>query len=123
MNEGELDDEFARWDAMVRKARQEKEAEKMVKGTTDASDNPMRLQSPDLGERFDSVAAQIETVGSAAGDSNDVASDTAKIPGGDAPGKAGESMSEQEPGPYSPSSVYSGPGKNPIFPLQFTQLI
>ena len=123
MNEGELDDEFARWDAMVRKARQEKEAEKVVKGTTDASDNPMHLQSPDLGERFDSVAAQIETVGSAAGDSSDVASDTAKIPGGDAPGKAGESMSEQEPGPYSPSSVYSGPGKNPIFPLKFTQLI
>ena len=55
---------------------------------------PMRLQSLDLGDRFDSLAEHINTMGLAASDNGVKASDTAKLPE-NAPEKAGETMSEK----------------------------
>lgn len=56
---------------------------------------PMRLQSLDLGDKFDSLAEHINTMGLAASDNDVKVSDTAKIPERDAPEKAGETMSEK----------------------------
>ena len=108
MNEEEIDDECARWDAMVRKAREEKEAE--TTGEGDGS-SAVRFQSLelDLGEQFGSVAAQIETIGLATGDKELTATDTAEAPDTDPPEKAIESLS-QDSGLHSPS-VYSEHGK------------
>lgn len=55
---------------------------------------PMRLQSLDLGDRFDSLAEHINTMGLAAIDNDVKVSDTAKIPE-NAPEKAEETMSEK----------------------------
>ena len=108
MNEEEIDDECARWDAMVRKAREEKEAE--MTGDGDGS-SAVRLESLDLdiGEQFGSMAAQIETIGLATGDNELTTSDTAAAPDKNPPEKAIESLS-QDSGLYSPS-VYSEHGK------------
>ena len=108
MNEEEIDDECARWDAMVRKAREEKEAE-----TTNDRDSSsaVRLQSLDLdlGEQFGSVAAQIETIGLATDDNELTTSDAAEAPDTNPPEKAIESLSPAS-GLHSPS-VYSEHGK------------
>ena len=106
MNEEEVDEECERWDAMVRRARHEKETGKaaisldegkmgdMLNENSDRS-SPMRLQSLDLGEKFDSVAEHIKTMGLAAGDSKATVSDTAKTSEPDAPEEAIESPSQK----------------------------
>ena len=108
MNEEEIDDECARWDAMVRKAREEKEAE-----TTNDRDSSSaaRLQSLelDLGEQFGLVAAQIETIGLATDDNALTTSNRAEAPDTNPPEKAIESLSPDS-GLHSPS-VYSEHGK------------
>lgn len=106
MNEEEIDDECARWDAMVRKAREEKEAE-----TTSDRSSAVRLQSLDLdlGEQFGSVAAQIETIGLATSDNELTTSGTAEARGTNPSEKAIESLSPDS-GLHSPS-VYSEHGK------------
>ena len=108
MNEEEIDNECARWDAMVRKAREEKEA-----GTTSEGDGSrvVRLQSLDLdlGEQFGSMAAQIGNIGLATGDKDLTATDTAEGLDTNPPEKAIESLS-QDSGLHSPS-VYSEHGK------------
>ena len=93
MNEEEIDDECARWDAMVREAMEEKEAEGT--GVRDGS-SAVHLQSLDLdlGEQFGSVAAQIETIGLATGDNELTTSDTAEAPDTNPPEKAIESLSQ-----------------------------
>ena len=105
MNEEEIDDECARWDAMVRKARKEKEAE------TTSDRSAVRLQSLDLdlGEQFGSVAAQIETIGLATGDNELTTSGTAEARDTNPSEKAIESLSPDS-GLHSPS-VYSEHGK------------
>lgn len=57
--------------------------------------SPMRLQSLDLGEKFELLAEQIKNVGLAVGDGKVTKSDTAKMPEMDAPEEAVESMSEK----------------------------
>ena len=60
--------------------------------------SPMRLQSLDLGDKFDSLAEQIKTMGLAVGDgevTKVTSSDTTKLPETEAPEKATESMSEK----------------------------
>ena len=57
--------------------------------------NSMRLQSLDLGDKFASLAEQINTMGLADNGSSAKISDTAKISETDAPEKAKESMSEK----------------------------
>ena len=108
MDEEEIDDECARWDAMVRKAREEKEAE--TTGACDGS-STVHLQSLDLdlGEQFGSVVVQIETIGLATGDNKLTTSDTAEAPDTNPPEKAIESLSPDS-GLQSPS-VYSEQGK------------
>lgn len=56
---------------------------------------PMRLQSLDLGDKFDSLAEHINTMGLAASDNDVKVSDTAETPGRDSPEKAAETMSEK----------------------------
>ena len=109
MNEEEIDDECARWDAMVRKAREEKEAETTSEGDGRSA---IHLQSLDLdlGEVFGSVAAQIESIGLATGDKELTATDTAESPDTNPPENSIESLS-QDSGLHSPS-VYSEHGKN-----------
>lgn len=58
----------------------------------------MRLQSLDLGDKFDSLAEQIKTMGLAVGDgevTKVTSSDTTKLPETEAPEKATETMSEK----------------------------
>ena len=55
----------------------------------------MRLQSLDLGDKFDSLAEQIKTMGLAVGDDKVTSSETAKAPETDASEKAVESMTEK----------------------------
>ena len=111
MNEEEIDDECARWDAMVKKAREEKEAETTNEGDG-SSAVPLQSLDLDLGEQFGSVAAQIETIGLATGDKELTATDTVEAPDTNPLEKAIESQS-QDSGLHSPS-VYSEHGKKHI---------
>ena len=87
MDEEEIDDECARWDAMVRKAKDQKEAK--TTGDCDGSSVvPLQSLDLDLGEEFGSVAAQIKTIGLATGDNELTTLDTAKAPDTNPPEKA-----------------------------------
>ncbi|KAL9070197.1 MAG: hypothetical protein Q9161_005031 [Pseudevernia consocians] len=57
--------------------------------------SPMRLQSLDLGEKFELLAEQIKNMGLAIGDGKVTKFDTAQMPEMDAPEEAVESMSEK----------------------------
>ena len=82
--------------SMVGAIKDEEKMSEMLKetGNSDGS-SPVRLRSLDLGEQFGSLAAQIETMGLATGDSKVTTSDTAKIPETRPPEKAMESMSQK----------------------------
>ena len=64
-----------------------------LKENSDGS-SPVRLRSLDLGERFDSLAEHIKTMGLDAGDSTATMPDTAKLPKPDAPEEAVESLAQ-----------------------------
>ena len=110
LNEEEVNEEYARWDATVKEARDKRKAEKATtllgenvdpnEGFWEFGDRPMRLQSLDLGDESDSLAEQIKTIGLAADDSEVTASNNAKtletVSKTDASQKPEESMCEQK---------------------------
>ena len=77
---------------MIEVMKDERKMGDILKENSEGS-SPMRLQSLDLGEKFDSLAEHIKTMGLAAGDSKVTISDIAKAPKPDAPEEAVESMS------------------------------
>ncbi|KAF6224915.1 hypothetical protein HO133_010109 [Letharia lupina] len=82
--------------SMVEVMKDEGKMYETLKGIDDGSgSSPVRLQSLDLGEKFDSLAEQIETMGLAVGDGMVTKSETTKTPETDAPDEAVESMSEK----------------------------
>ena len=84
--------------SMVEVMKDESKMSKMLKENSDglgSDSSPMRLQSLDLGEKFDSLAERIKTMGLVAGDSEVAIDDTAKMPEEVALEKAVESMSEK----------------------------
>lgn len=69
--------------------------EMLNKNSNGSDDSPMRLQSLDLGEKFDLLEEQIKTMGLAVGDGKVTKSDIAKIAEKDEAKEKMESMSEK----------------------------
>lgn len=82
--------------SMVEVMKDEEKMYEMLKENDHGSgSSPMRLQSLDLGEKFDVFTEQIKTMGLLVDDGKVTTSDTAKMPETDVPEEAVESMSEK----------------------------